>query len=145
MFNKFAVLIFTIIGYICMRRNNKQSEYKVKISSKIIKVIFPLLDMQSNGKIDIVLFLEAAYLIIACIIYYIVIIIRLLTVETATTVWVAMFMGSTLIMVGWEFIRRSSIYNTIILILLWIFGICSILTGLIVMLLTIPALYLGYF
>lgn len=103
MFNKMAVLIFTIIGYICMRRNNKQSEYKIKISSKIIKVIFPLLDKKSNGKIDIVLFLEAAYLIIACLIYYIVIIIRLATVEAATTIWVAMFMGTTLIMVGWEF------------------------------------------
>ena len=49
MLNKLAVLILAIIGYICMRKNNKQSEYKIKISSKIIRLIIPLLDKQSNG------------------------------------------------------------------------------------------------
>jgi hypothetical protein len=145
MFNKLAVLIFTVIGYICMRRNNKQSEYKIKISSKIIKVIFPLLDKKSNGKIDIVLFLETAYLIIACIIYYIVIIIRLATVEAATTIWVAMFMGTTLIMVGWEFIRRSSNYNIVLILLSWILGLCLILCGIIITIFYLAEIISGFF
>ena len=145
MFDKLAVLIFTIIGYICMRRNNKQSEYKTKISSKIIRLIFPLLDKQSNGKIDIVLFLEAAYLIIACIIYYIVIIIRLVTVEAATTIWVAMFIGTTLIFVGWEFIRRSSNYHIVIILLSWILGLCLILCGIIITIFYLAEIISGFF
>lgn len=145
MLNKLAVLIFTIIGYICMRKNNKQSEYKIKLSSKIIRLIFPLLDKQSNGKIDIVLFLEAAYLIIACIIYYIVIIIRLVTVEAATTIWVAMFMGTTLIMVGWEFIRRSSNYHIVIILLSWILGLFLILCGIIITIFYLAEIIYGLF
>lgn len=73
----------------------------------------------------------------ACIIYYFIIIFGIIPVEIATMIWGDMLIGTVLIMGGIEFIRNSYIYNTVIIILMWLLGICFILSGAFVLLLTI--------
>lgn len=138
MFDKIDLLLFTIVGYLGMRLNNKETKYKVKIPRRIIKIVFPLLNKRHNDRVDLVSFLEAAYLLIACIVYYIVIIFKIASVDQAKLIWVGTFIGTTFIGLGWVFIRDSSNANIIFFILLRIFGICLILCGV-----TITVFYLA--
>lgn len=145
MFDKIDLLLFTIVGYIGMRINNKETKYKIKIPHRIIKIVFPLLNKQHGDRVDLVSFLEAAYLIIACIVYYIVIIFKIASVDLAKQIWVGMLIRTTLIGLGWVFIRDSSNTNIVFFILLRIFGIGIILCGIIITIFYLAEIISGIF
>lgn len=135
---KFYVLFLTAFLYGCIYHNNYRSGDKIKVSHKYIKFVFPLLDRQSEYKVDIILFLEAVYLIISCIIYYTVIFLNLISFEIATMIWISMLVGTTLVMAGGEVIRESREGSTIVITILeLIFGILFILVGLLITILTL--------
>lgn len=142
MLAKFFVLFFTVSMYYCFYHNNQRSDYKIEIPRKYIKLIFPLLNNGNRSEVDIFFFLEAAYLILSCIIYYIITILGLLSFVIATIIWVALFFGITFILLGGIFIRNSDESSSILnLIILWIEGIIFILIGLFIIIVTVIGRY----
>lgn len=135
--NKFLVIFLTFIFYLCVRNNNRRSGRKIKVPRIFIKLVFPLLEKNINSKVDIVSFLEALYLIMACMIYYITIAFGLMPVEKMTTIWGAMFFGIVSLLGGIDLFRRSFDYNIVIIIIMCILGIGFIVLGIFLVLLTI--------
>ena len=138
MLEKFYILFFTAFLYGCTWHNNYRSGYKTEVSRKYTKFIFPILDRQCDSKVDIILFLEAAYLIVSCIVYYAATFFKLVSFEIAKMIWVSMFVGTSLVMCGGQFIRESREGSTIVTTILeLIFGILLVLVGLFITILTV--------
>jgi len=138
MIEKFYILFFTVFLYGCTWHNNYRSGYKTKVSHKYIKFVFPLLDRQSDSKVDIILFFEAAYLIISCLIYYAATFLDLVSFEIASMIWKSMFVGTSLVMCGGQLIRESREGSTVVTTVLeLIFGILLVLAGLLITILTV--------
>ena len=146
---KLYVFFFTVFLYSCIYHNNIRSGKKIKISHKYIKFVFPLLDRQSNSEVDIILFLEAGYLIISCIGYYATTYFDLVSFETATMIWLSMFIGTILVAVGGDLIRESRERSTVVATIIELLtGILLALIGLLISILTVIGRYdifLNYF
>ena len=134
---KHFVFFFTVFLYGCTYHNNSRSGKKTKVSHKYIKVVFPLSGKRSDSEVDIILYLEAGYLIISCIGYYTAIFFNLISYEIATMIWLSMFIGTTLAAAGGEIIRESREGSTIIITILeLLIGILLVLIGSLVSILT---------
>lgn len=142
MSEKLFVFFFTVFLYGCTYHNNSRSGKKAKVSHKYIKLVLPLLGKRSDSEVDIILFLEAGYLIISCIAYYTATLLDLISYEIATMIWVCMFIGTTLAAAGGEIIRESRDGSTIIITILeLLFGILFVLAGSLVSILTVIGRY----
>ncbi|MDW2800127.1 hypothetical protein RZO55_21370 [Clostridium boliviensis] len=146
---KLFVFFFTVFLYGCTYHNNSRSGKKTKVSHKYIKFVFPLSGKRSDSEVDIILYLEAGYLIISCIGYYTATFFDLISYEIATMIWMCMFIGTTLVAAGGEIIRDAREGSTIIITILeFLFGIILVLIGSLISILTVIRRYdilLNYF
>ena len=88
-------------------------------------------------------------MIISCIGYYATIFFNLVSFETATMVWLSMFIGTILVAVGGDLIRESRERSTaVITIMELLSGILLALIGLLISMLTVIGrndIFLNYF